>query len=310
MIETNALTTSPDFKRLSPALSKEYLKHLEESILQHGCLDPVHIWKNQIIDGHKRFLICTNHHIPLEVINHSFSCKAEAVVWACTEHMKCASITPAMSIYLIGKHYEGAKDCYLFEHRREINSSNQQPKYKYRVAAEIGNIYHMNGSTIYKYGMYAKNIDLIFEKNEALANYILSGRLRFAHKTASIVANLNKSVLEEIEAQVRENHLNHISSSELERIKLRSSVISNKRISKLITGVEHTIGIKQDPAYDSDAEISSLSLTIPSWISTIKRSCANTDFSAITDDGRKQLTLQLTLLEESIKEILEHLEEL
>jgi hypothetical protein len=54
------------------------------------------------------------------------------------------------------------------------------------------------------------------------------------------------------------------------------------------------------PVYDPDSEISGLYLTIPSWITSIKRSCAKADFSKISPEAKARLREQLGELDEEI----------
>lgn len=54
--------------------------------------------------------------------------------------------------------------------------------------------------------------------------------------------------------------------------------------------------IKEMPPYDPDAEISSLTLTIPSWISSIERTRASADLTLISPAARQRIKQQLTHL--------------
>ena len=51
--------------------------------------------------------------------------------------------------------------------------------------------------------------------------------------------------------------------------------------------------IKDMPEYDPDAEILSLALTIPSWVSSINRVLSSAKFSEISDSVRRKLTTAL-----------------
>ena len=51
--------------------------------------------------------------------------------------------------------------------------------------------------------------------------------------------------------------------------------------------------IKQMPEYDPDAELSSLSFTIPSWVRTIERTANNANFIASSDSAKDKLRCQL-----------------
>ena len=59
------------------------------------------------------------------------------------------------------------------------------------------------------------------------------------------------------------------------------------------------VSVKDMPAFDPDAEIYSLTLTIPSWISSINRTGAATDLALVTDRAKNKLLCMLENLEES-----------
>lgn len=67
--------------------------------------------------------------------------------------------------------------------------------------------------------------------------------------------------------------------------------------------------IKQMPKFDPDAELSSLSLTIPSWCSSIERVMNVTDFQRSSKEGKKRLKIQLSNLMTVINKITKILEE-
>ena len=57
-----------EFARLIPPLSGEELDKLEQSLVNEGCLNPLIVWNNTIIDGHHRYAICIKHNISFNVI--------------------------------------------------------------------------------------------------------------------------------------------------------------------------------------------------------------------------------------------------
>ncbi len=63
---------------------------------------------------------------------------------------------------------------------------------------------------------------------------------------------------------------------------------------------EVSLPIKDTPKYDPDAEILSLTLTIPSWISSMERACAMTDFAQTTESARYNLLWKLISLNAEI----------
>ena len=67
--------------------------------------------------------------------------------------------------------------------------------------------------------------------------------------------------------------------------------------------------IKDMPAFDPDAEINSLALTIPSWISSINCTRSTAKFSLLTPEGRKRLEQELCKLQKAIQMMLYALKE-
>jgi ParB-like chromosome segregation protein Spo0J len=62
------LTINEEFAQLIPPLSSEELEKLEKSLVNEGCLNPLIVWNNTIIDGHHRYAICIKHNISFEII--------------------------------------------------------------------------------------------------------------------------------------------------------------------------------------------------------------------------------------------------
>ena len=58
------------------------------------------------------------------------------------------------------------------------------------------------------------------------------------------------------------------------------------------------------PLYDPDAEISSLVLTIPSWISSIDRTRSSANLQGISSNARSKLDEELSRLKKTIDTML------
>ena len=72
---------------------------------------------------------------------------------------------------------------------------------------------------------------------------------------------------------------------------------------------ESNVAIKQMPEYDPDAEISSLTLTIPSWISSIQRTQSIANLPLVSDSARHKIKTQLVNLTAAIDDMLAAIEE-
>ena len=76
------LITYKEFHELTKPISASEYERLEQNILKFGCRHPIMTWGDVIIDGHKRYAICTKHNLPFAVDNMGFRSFAEAKRWA------------------------------------------------------------------------------------------------------------------------------------------------------------------------------------------------------------------------------------
>ena len=96
------LQTDPEFEDLIQPREENYLEELEESIFDHGCLDPVYVWNNIILDGHLRYKICMKWDIHFNIQHIIFESRDKAVSFICREQLKRTDLTGEYKKYLIG----------------------------------------------------------------------------------------------------------------------------------------------------------------------------------------------------------------
>lgn len=56
--ELKELKIDEEFKKLIPPSTDEEYELLHASIDKYGCIDPIIVWNDCIIDGHTRYNIC------------------------------------------------------------------------------------------------------------------------------------------------------------------------------------------------------------------------------------------------------------
>ena len=80
-LTTRELTIHPELQSFLPPLLPEVFAGLEASIVTHGCLSPIVVWGDTIVDGHWRYAICKQHGLPFAVRRKEFECLADAMLW-------------------------------------------------------------------------------------------------------------------------------------------------------------------------------------------------------------------------------------
>ncbi len=315
------LIIDPEFKRLLPELSQEEYHLLEESILAEGCRDALILWGQIIVDGHNRYQICKSHGLPFRTEQRDFSSREEALRWILLNQIGRRNISPELLKYQIGKRYNIEKRLSAHNPRgknqyTEVASDVlMQPRTTARLgrAGEIAREYNVSHFAIHTYKDIAKAVDRIAEKDERLSDRYLSGRMRI--KKDDLVA-----ISEMPDRQVRALTSNLLRGGKtvcrtqdvLEATTPRDYDRENAAVRDKRRAESNAAGqssVKDVPTYDPDGEVASLSLTIPSWNSSIDRVFNQTNLNEISDKARAQLKSELLALRDSVDIILLAIEE-
>jgi ParB-like chromosome segregation protein Spo0J len=88
------LKVNSELQTLLPSLSDEEYKGLEADILEHGCLSPIVVWNDVIVDGHNRYAICRDHEISFDAIELEFESLDDAKLWAWSHQEHRRNLTP------------------------------------------------------------------------------------------------------------------------------------------------------------------------------------------------------------------------
>lgn len=310
----------PEFKRLLPELSRIELEYLEANIIQDGCRDPIVVWNNIIVDGHHRYEICKRHRINFKTESLNLSCREEALRWICINQVGRRNISPELLRYQIGKRYNVEK--VLSAHNpagrnqyTEVASDViMRPPAERRMgtAATIGKAYNISHFAVHSYKDIATAIDTIAEKDVRLSELYLSGKLRIKREDLVTIAGMNQYQIRALTNYLMrqkkticrsQDVLEALSTRDLQR---ENQCARERRAAQSMTTMP---SVKDMPAHDPDGEVASLSLTIPSWNSSIGRVFNKTNMQEISDKARTQLRVELMTLRDSIDLILLAIEE-
>lgn len=307
------LKINPHFKNLiRPLQRKEYLQ-LEQNILSDGCRDPLIVWNGVIVDGHNRYEICIRHKIPFLVVEMDFSCEAEAIAWICANQLGRRNISEETRKFLIGKQFEAEKLIGVNKNPNgnnqysvdfESDDADQNPEEihsRSKTAEKIAKENHISKGTVEKYAIYARAMDTLAEKDSAIVPKILSGQYKIAHKNVVELSKLSPPEIKRVERRIKKMQQPYIQYNQ-----------SRNAINAVSEGAKDGVAvtsIKDMPAFDPDADINVLTLTIPSWSSSIDRVRKQTDLSIISSHARDGLIKQLYSLADHVSELLGAIEE-
>lgn len=294
------------FKRLISPLSSVELRQLEQSIIQDGCLEPLHVWNKTIIDGHNRYEICMRRQIPFAIQYLFFRNREEVIAWICTNQLDRDDIADEMRKYLIGKRYELEK--ILGAHNAAGANLRVKKEFKANILTElpfgitagrtrerICEDYRISLPTILKYEKYSQALDKLWGIVPELVPKVLYGVLRLSHESIVELSRLSSQDAR----RLRQLLFDGADETDIRKIIMERQNPEGNNPLKIPAG-----SIKDMPAYDPDAEISGLVFTIPSWISSIDRVRSAANLNSVSDNARSKLEIELLKLKETIDSML------
>jgi len=296
------------FKRLIPPLSAEELKQLEDNIIHDGCREPICVWNNTILDGHNRYEICTRQQIPFMIQRICFNNREEAITWICANQLGRRNITEETRKYLIGKRYEmekiiGAHNAAgINQHTKKEVRAKMLPEPPFGITAartreRLSEEYKISHATVQSYEKYSQSLDSLSRVAPELVPKILSGEVKISIENTVELSRLPGLEIKRLSQLISDDTSKFIEN--LRRVLPKKQSSTEKLYFPVPAG-----SVKDIPVYDPDAEISSLALTIPSWISSINRTCSAADLSSTTYNARSKLEKQLLELKVTIDSML------
>lgn len=301
------LIIKSEFRRLVLPLNKSQKILLKNKTLKssNGITFPV--WESILLNNFENYFICCKNNIPFDVVNMQFKSTEEAIIWICDNQLLNCEIPLNMRKYLIGKHCLAEKAKYL----REYISSRQMPSSKKAIKSsdkstqiyeQLGTKYNISPSTVKKYSVFAEQIDVVYNISSEFAVRILKNDFKISQENLIVLARLPHSDTTQIIKTIAKDKSK---DTFLDFKHLISNTHSEKNNSKALPDIK----IKNMPAYDPDAELASLSLTVPSWISSINRTYNVTNIHNTSSKVKEKLKTTLMSLRDSVDIMIICLEE-
>lgn len=259
-----------EISRLIQPITDDELHRLEAEVIKNGCAN-VFVFSSVIVGGHEEYKIALKLNLPINRVNIPCESYGETVVWICRNQLKRGDLTPIMQKYLIGKQSLAEQIC--------ENSLTQTVNFKSSIRERIAKEYHYCVSAVKDYELCAKTIDTLFLVDRKSAVSLLSGKPNISQRHLIAYAKL---------------------SGEQLKIQMENSA-SKEYIVEMPT-------VKSTPKFDPDAEITGLSLTIPSWVNMIEKVRINIT-PQITAKAADEIYDKLSGLKAAAEKLIEHITE-
>ena len=296
---------------IQPVSSREY-EDLELNLIEYGCREPIIVWNNYILDGHKRYKICAEYNIPFTILVAGLSHLAEAVSFVCENQLKRVDLEYARYKYLVGKWALMQRD--LARRDSKLSKQTDKPvsvqsaihKRRLAIAAKL----HLAPGTVNKYRDFTEAADKISVSAPELGRRIISGRIRISHDNTLALAGRTTEELKNLELSVTDGDITYLT-----RDTIRHEIMLfgyERRLREKAADKKAEKGqaqIKNMPKYDPDAEISSLAFTVPSWCNVIARTRKAANLSLASRKAKERLAGQLLTLRSQAELLLDNLKE-
>ena len=291
------LQIDKEFKALIQPLPATEYEQLEKNIISDGCRNPIITWNGVIIDGHNRYDICHRNNIAFETLEKSFECREDVIAWICANQLGRRNIAEETRKFLIGVQYENEK--IVAKHRnpkgknqytteREGRRQCSGKEHNHTTAIRIASENNISEGTVQKYASYARAIASIQNMAPDIAKNILAGRYKLSHESVIELSKLTPREFRETSRMI-----------EAAQQTSRGYIVKPTRTYAVMSQPSpEKHSIKDLPAFDPDAELTGITLTVPSWVSSMERICNVVDFSIVSDSAKKKMIEALDLLQE------------
>lgn len=305
--ELYTLKLHPEYCQLVLPHGAEAVRQQEEQILQFGCGDPISVWSGRLLVDYDRYAIFHRLRIPFRIKNNSARNSEEVIEWICRNQLQRTDLTDPMRRYLIGRqylvlkllgaHHAASTPPPMGKRRMSSIAVSKYESVPIRIREQLGKLYHIRQETVERYASYAKAIDTVRAAAPELADGLLSGCLWL---TVDRILELPYKTRDELQALSAA-----LQNGENLNGKLGSAIPAKHRESASLTLPD--ISIKNMPRYDPDAEIASLTLTVPAWVGSIRRVNNSADFAAVSVNAKHAARKELLLLKKEVESMLHHI---
>ncbi len=264
------LKLKDEISRLIQPITDDEFHRLEAEVIKSACAN-VFVFNGVMVGGHEEHKIALELNLPIISVNIPCKSYEETVAWICRNQLKRGDLTPIMQKYLIGKRSLAEQIC--------ENSLARTVNLKSSIRERIAKEYHYCVSAVKDYEACAKTIDTLFLVDRKSAVSLLNGKLNISQRCLIAYAKLSG-----------------------EQLKSQMENFTSKECFVEIPTVKST------PKFDPDAEITGLSLTIPSWVNMIEKVRINIT-PQITAKAADEIYDKLSGLKAAAEKLIEHITE-
>lgn len=299
------LRYSLEYRQLYQPMSQQEYSTLEKELKHSKEIVSIKTWRNIVLFDYEKYEICKKYNIKYIISRVHTRNSEEALLWLCKNQLKRMDLTSEMRKYLIGKRYLYERMLCSHNAGRKLQSKEESYGNCLSIILEqLSREYNVANSTLWKYGVFAEALDIIYNINAELAIAVKNGTIKLSQENTVAISKLPENeILNVAESLLNKKH-GDISFADSQQL---VSKMFPKKTNEMLSQKQGSI--KDMPKYDPDAEVASLILTIPSWISFMKRVYNVSDMTCVSKNSKVKLRDELDRLITSIQEMMTILKE-
>lgn len=305
-INKNKKALCVDFRFLALPLRSADREKLAYSVICKDFKQTIPTWHNQVLDHFDYYDICRENSIPFETKKRRFRTKNDAIIWICRNNLTNPNITKTYKNYMIGILFEA-------EYKNIIRADvapGEVRKTKIILSEELGKEYDIGLHMALHYVRYARSMKKLIKKCEKLGMMILAETALVSHPALDALTTIDEDALQKVietiedyDVTCRVQYKPGPSYNNMPNISIRPESKSRQYVTLPVRSV------KDLPTPDPDAEVSSLTLTIPTWVNSIRRKCNASNFEDVSSEAKEKLMTELFNLQDEVASTISYLRE-
>jgi len=182
LVTLQEIIIDEEFKRLLPPLDEQTFLSLEQSIFDYGCMNPLVLWNNILIDGYNRYTILMKYNLPFNTVSMEFESRDQVLIWIISTQVSRRNLTAMQLTYFRGLHYNTEKKLHGGDRRTQNFSSGQNVHLNSGTANRLSEQYRVTSRTIRRDGEIAEVISAIGRESPDAKREILAGTTRISRR--------------------------------------------------------------------------------------------------------------------------------
>ena len=269
---------------------------------------PVIVWHGFYIGDYAMYRLLVKRKRKVRIISWDKESLEEVICRICEQQLYRPALTYSWKMYLAAT--------WVMTNSTIVDENGIHSSGIYKIAQKASRICGLNTMMIYRSKNYAEIVNAMYQRDPHFTRRMLDEKPKVsAHCMETLLTMSDRRYTSTREKMKTRAFVNQGTLEKLEAgmplpvMQAGKKPMRQTNIKPVVSAGSETVNIKNMPKPDPDAYISSLALTIPSWVDTMTRAHKNTEYYTTSIAARANLNHQLASLEQAVSLIRGQIEE-